>query len=117
MGSKFIWGRKNMATALFNTTTRSSNLYLHHHSILPRLHFSRRNISLQVTPRRLRRIAVAGGPPPPPSPDPPPPENSTQLEVLLWIRSCGSSDKGSRPGKDLPRSAILDVSLLLGYSD
>ncbi|XP_018434959.1 uncharacterized protein LOC108807202 isoform X1 [Raphanus sativus] len=83
MGSKFIWGRKNMATALFNTTTRSSNLYLHHHSILPRLHFSRRNISLQVTPRRLRRIAVAGGPPPPPSPDPPPPENSTQLEGLV----------------------------------
>ncbi|KAJ4886587.1 Uncharacterized protein Rs2_26335 [Raphanus sativus] len=73
-----------MATALFNTTTRSSNLYLlHHHSILPRFHFPRRNISLLVTPRRLRRIAVAGGPPSPPSPDPPPPENTTQLEGLV----------------------------------
>ncbi|CAG7890134.1 unnamed protein product [Brassica rapa] len=66
-----------MATALFNTTTtRSSNLYLLHHSILPRLHFRRRSISLLVTPRRLRRIAVAG-------PDPPPPENTTQLEGLV----------------------------------
>ncbi|KAJ0238513.1 Transmembrane protein [Hirschfeldia incana] len=72
-----------MATALFNTTTHFS--YLHHyHSILPRLHFGRRNISLLVTPRRLRRrIAVAGGPPSPPTPDPPPPENTTQLEGLV----------------------------------
>ncbi|KAF3604238.1 hypothetical protein Bca52824_086025 [Brassica carinata] len=73
-----------MATALFNTTTtRSSNLYLLHHSILPRLQFRRRSISLLVTPRRLRRIAVAGGTPSPPSPDPPPPENTTQLEGLV----------------------------------
>ncbi|WZZ29058.1 hypothetical protein YC2023_012459 [Brassica napus] len=73
-----------MATALFNTTTtRSSNLYLLHHSILPRLQFRRRSISLLVTPRSLRRIAVAGGPPSPPTPDPPPPENTTQLEGLV----------------------------------
>ncbi|KAG2317781.1 hypothetical protein Bca52824_020903 [Brassica carinata] len=73
-----------MATALFNTTTtRSSNLFNHHRSILPRFHFRRRNISLLATPRLLRRIAVAGGPPSPPSPDPPPPENTTQLEGLV----------------------------------
>ncbi|VVA97768.1 unnamed protein product [Arabis nemorensis] len=124
-----------MATALYKTTT-SSNLYHHHHSILPPFsppfHLHRRTSFLLATPLRLRRLAVVGGgPPSPPSPDPPPPEDTTQLaesrpsdpkeqpflvEMFLYM-SCRSCDKDSRPRKDLPRSVILDVSLLLGYSD
>ncbi|CAN8259193.1 unnamed protein product [Cochlearia groenlandica] len=115
-----------MATAKFNTKT-SSNLCSHSISPIfsPPFHLRRRNISLPVTRRRLRRLAVGGGSSSPPSPDPPPPENDTQLEgfvgtvtriqdrakiflaVLFWMslffwvtvtdgRGKGKGKKGSR---------------------
>lgn len=45
------------------------------------------------------------------------PINPYKHIFCFGYRSCGGCDKDSRPRKDLPRGAILDVSLLLGYSD
>ncbi|CAA7057928.1 unnamed protein product [Microthlaspi erraticum] len=68
------------------STTSSSKFYSHHPTLpafSPSIHLHHRTSFLLRSPRRLRRISVAGGPPSSPGPDPPPPENTTQLAGLV----------------------------------